>query len=661
MLAHAEATGWDRLLEAYAPLPGRADELVDADRRVRPHWSPVLAELGRAGPELLAERFDEADRHLRRFGRVLPPLRFARRQRAHLAPRPCASRAVVGRLEVDRGGHHPARHPRSSASSPTSTARRSLVRDGALPATVIAGNPDFLRPLVGVTPRGGCHVIVYGADLGRAPDGRWWVLGDRTQAPSGMGYAVENRLAISGALPSLYRDMHVERLARFFQALRAALAARSGRETPRIGLLTPGPANETYFEHAYLARYLGLLLVEGGDLTVQDGVAYVRTIEGPKRIDVLLRRLDAGFADPLELTASSKIGVPGLLQALRTGSVTLANSLGAGLMEARAMLAFIPALAAQAPRRGPDPAQCRDLVVRRRPAPREEVLGRLGELTTRARLVPPRRRPAGRWHEGRPGPRGARRSPGSSRTMPSSSSAQEGSISRRCPSGPTASSRRGRSRCVSSRCRRRMAGRSCMAASAASPRTTTRRRSRSSEAAARPTSGSAPTRPSRTSRFCRSLPRCRSGAGSASCRAAPPTTCSGSAATSSGPRRRSGWCARFRRSASRRATRPASRATACRACSSTGERREDEEIRGDVDDIIREAMDGDGNGSLPVLVGRRVAHRLRHPRAPVDGGHPRDRRPARHVGAERRHRFPRRVRTGRCASSRPCPGSPRRT
>src|SRR5262249_41765079 len=121
-------------------------------------------------------------------------------------------------------------------------------------------------------------------------------------------------------------------------------ADKAGRESARIGLLTPGPANETYFEHAYLARYLGFLLVEGGDLIVRDGAVYVRTIEGPKRLEVMMRRLDADFCDPLEFTAASRIGVPGLVQAVRRGSIALANSLGAGLVEAPAMLAFLPAL-----------------------------------------------------------------------------------------------------------------------------------------------------------------------------------------------------------------------------------------------------------------------------------------------------------------------------
>ena len=144
----------------------------------------------------------------------------------------------------------------------------TLTRDGRLPAALIAGNPEFLRPLVGVEPPGGAHLRFYAVDVGRGADGRWWVLNDRAQAPSGAGYAIENRLALSRAIPDIYRTARVERVAPFFQALQAELFALNRRDDARIGLLTPGPMNETYFEHAYLARYLGLLLVEGEDLVV---------------------------------------------------------------------------------------------------------------------------------------------------------------------------------------------------------------------------------------------------------------------------------------------------------------------------------------------------------------------------------------------------------
>jgi uncharacterized alpha-E superfamily protein len=171
------------------------------------------------------------------------------------------------------------------------------------------------------------------------------VLSDRTQAPSGAGYALENRLALSRALPDIYRDLRVERVAPFFQALQTELSSLSRRDDSPVCVLTPGPMNETYFEHAYLARYLGFLLVEGEDLTVRDDGVFIRTVSGLKRAEVLLRRLDSDFADPLELSPLSRLGVPGLVQAIRDGTVMMANALGSGAVEARAMLSFLPALA----------------------------------------------------------------------------------------------------------------------------------------------------------------------------------------------------------------------------------------------------------------------------------------------------------------------------
>ncbi len=171
------------------------------------------------------------------------------------------------------------------------------------------------------------------------------VLGDRTQAPSGAGYALENRIALARALPDIYREQQVKRVAPFFQALQLELSSLNKHDDSRVCVLTPGPLNETYFEHAYLARYLGFLLIEGEDLTARHDGVYIRTVTGLKRAEVLLRRLDADFADPLELSARSRLGVPGMVQAIRDGTVALANNLGSGLLEARAMLSFLPALA----------------------------------------------------------------------------------------------------------------------------------------------------------------------------------------------------------------------------------------------------------------------------------------------------------------------------
>lgn len=343
--AKAASTRAAALLAGYRPLPGIRDEFVDGDGRLRPHWAPVLDRLS-GDPAEVDRAFALADRHQRDSGvyyRVYDAGQSRERSWAlsHVplvipeAEWSALAAGLVQRAEL------------LDAVLDDVYGPGRLVADGFLPATLIAGSPDFLRPMVGLPSRGRRRLQVYAADLGRGPDGRWWVLGDRAQAPSGMGYALENRIALSRAVPDLYGGMNVRRLAPFFQTWRSALAAQAGREASRICLLTPGPLNETYFEHAYLSRYLGFLLVEGGDLTVRDGAVFVRTIAGLKRVDVLVRRLDAEFADPVELQPSSRIGVPGLVDAVRAGKVVLANPLGAGVIEARGLLGFMPALARQ--------------------------------------------------------------------------------------------------------------------------------------------------------------------------------------------------------------------------------------------------------------------------------------------------------------------------
>jgi uncharacterized circularly permuted ATP-grasp superfamily protein/uncharacterized alpha-E superfamily protein len=331
------------LLADYRPLPGVYDEMMSDDGAVRPHWIELLSGLARLGSEELSHRFAASDRYLRESGvfyrvyedkesvdRAWPlshiPLMIEPGEWEHLQTALIERACLVETVLADIYG-------------PT-----ELMRSGRLPAAFVAGSPDFLRPLANVPPPGGAHLRFYAADIARGPDGRWWVLRDRTQAPSGAGYALENRLALSHGIPEIYRSLRVRRHAPFFQALQSELTGLSRQDGSRICVLTPGPMNETYFEHAYLARYLGFLLVEGDDLTVRDNGVFIRTVSGLKRTEVLLRRLDADFCDPLELNSRSRLGVPGLVQAVREGKVVLANSLGSGVAEARGMLAFLPAL-----------------------------------------------------------------------------------------------------------------------------------------------------------------------------------------------------------------------------------------------------------------------------------------------------------------------------
>jgi uncharacterized circularly permuted ATP-grasp superfamily protein/uncharacterized alpha-E superfamily protein len=224
--------------------------------------------------------------------------------------------------------------------------RQNLIRSGDLPAALLLAQPAYLRPCYGIRVPNSKPLQIYAADLARAPDGRWWVVSDRTQIPTGLGYALENRLITSRLLPEVFRDARVRRLAGFFRQMQQSLAALAPRPTrePRVVLLTPGPYNETYFEQAYLARYLGYTLVEGEDLTVRDDRVYLKTLSGLEPVDVIWRRVDDDFCDPLELRNDSMLGVPGLVRAVRAGNVALANALGSGLAEAPAMLAFLPGL-----------------------------------------------------------------------------------------------------------------------------------------------------------------------------------------------------------------------------------------------------------------------------------------------------------------------------
>jgi uncharacterized circularly permuted ATP-grasp superfamily protein/uncharacterized alpha-E superfamily protein len=223
---------------------------------------------------------------------------------------------------------------------------QELLSRGALPAEIPFGHPNFLWPCTGMRLPGDRWLSIYAADLARAADGRWWVLADRTQAPSGPGYALENRQIVRRAFPHLAQSMDVRPLGAFFAALRDELL-RNAEEEPLAVVLTPGSFNETYFEHAYLARQLGFPLVEGHDLTVRDETVYLKTLSGLRRVHTILRRLDDDFCDPVELRVDSALGVPGLLSAVRKGSVMVANALGSGVLESAAWLGFLPAIAEQ--------------------------------------------------------------------------------------------------------------------------------------------------------------------------------------------------------------------------------------------------------------------------------------------------------------------------
>ncbi|QEH32139.1 hypothetical protein OJF2_06080 [Aquisphaera giovannonii] len=330
---------------SYRGLEGSYDEVKGAGGGARAHWRSYIEAVENLGAGEVHRRWEESQDLIRQNGvtynvygdprgmdrpwQLDPiPLVIAPEEWARLGDGLVQRARLLDRILSDIYGP-----------------QRLLAR-GFLPPELVFGNPAFLHPCHGLQVPADRRLHLYAAELGRAADGSILILGDRTQAPSGAGYALENRLVLSRMLPDVIRDCRVDRLAPYFQSVRDLLQsiAPHNRDNPRIVLLTPGPYNETYFEHAFLAGYLGYTLVEGGDLMVRGNRVYLKLLGGLQPVDVILRRLDDDYCDPLELRGQSFLGVPGLLQVLRAGNVAMANALGSGVVETPAILAYLPAI-----------------------------------------------------------------------------------------------------------------------------------------------------------------------------------------------------------------------------------------------------------------------------------------------------------------------------
>ena len=334
------------LLAIYPHSARRYDEMLSAGGAVRPHWQQFFSHLDAVAPDEMRQRLEFVDRRILENGvtynvyaapdgadrpwaldpvpLIIPPEEWAEVSAA-VAQRAALLNAILADLY----------------------GQQTLLAEGLLPPALVYGQHGYLWPCHGIKPPGDIWLHSYAVDLARSPNGQWWVIADRTQAPSGAGYALENRLIVSRVFPEMFRDLRVQHVADFFRAKQeglTALAPVEGDEQPHIVLLTPGPYNETYFEHAYLARYLGYPLVEGQDLTVRGDTVYLKTLRGLKRVHVILRRQDDSYCDPLELRGESALGVPGLLNVARTGRVVIANALGSGLLGSGALMGFLPAI-----------------------------------------------------------------------------------------------------------------------------------------------------------------------------------------------------------------------------------------------------------------------------------------------------------------------------
>jgi uncharacterized circularly permuted ATP-grasp superfamily protein/uncharacterized alpha-E superfamily protein len=333
------------MLNGYVPLAGSFDELCSAPMTLRPQWRTLAEALEAFGSEEFSRRREQAARLVHENGlmysAVGDPSQAARPWDLDLLPIVLGadewrtiSAALVQRAKV-------LNRVLADLYGP-----QRLISDGLLPAALLFEHAGFHRELHGQKPPHDVFLHFYAADLARSPDGRWWIVADRTDAPLGAGYALENRIVVSRMLPAIIRRCRVERLAPFFIALQETLRkiAPRERQNPRIVLLSEGPASPHYFEDAYLARYLGYTLVEAGDLAVRDGYVLLKTLGGLLPVDVIFRRQSDRQADPLELRGDPAVGVPGMVEAMRQGKVSVANALGSSLVESAAFLPYLPVL-----------------------------------------------------------------------------------------------------------------------------------------------------------------------------------------------------------------------------------------------------------------------------------------------------------------------------
>ncbi len=334
--------------EGYSPVAAIYDESATAPGVYRPHWDAYMTSLSGLGSEELARRWRTARQRIRENGvsynvygdplgmdrpwnldaiPILIPPNEWRELEAGLIQRA----RLLNWILADLYGP------------------QKLLRGGHIPPAIVLANPGFWRPCCNLPVPDDTHLHLLAVDLARSASGQWWVLSDRVQAPSGAGYALENRIVLAETFPDLFREFQVHRLASFFRTFRNNLLhlSPSMGNNPRVVLLTPGPFNETYFEHSYLARYLGFTLAQGGDLTVRDSRVFLKTLEGLKQVDVILRRVDGGYCDPIELRSESYLGIAGLVEVVRAGNVVVANGLGSGVIETPALMPFLPGLSSR--------------------------------------------------------------------------------------------------------------------------------------------------------------------------------------------------------------------------------------------------------------------------------------------------------------------------
>ncbi|HET6926649.1 MAG TPA: circularly permuted type 2 ATP-grasp protein, partial [Hyphomicrobiaceae bacterium] len=341
--ARAEISADQGLIRGYCALARGFDEMIDRSGVTRRHWEPLLHGLAGLAPATRALRMEQLNARVRETGIAhdlfADPSSTAQPWRVDLIPLVVApeewrwlERALIQRARLFEGILADLYGP------------QKLLASGAIPHQLVFSDPSFLRPCHGLRPKRG-FIMFFASDLARGPDGRWRIIDTHTETPAGVGYAIANRMVHTNVAGDIFAACKAMRLAPFFQQLQGALTGRASRADPTIALLTPGPRHSDFFSHAYLARYLGLLLVEGGDLRVTGEHVSLKTLQGLMPVDLMVRCVAGDVVDPLELDAADFAGPVGLLQALRKDPDFVVNMPGTALAENRGLSAYLPELA----------------------------------------------------------------------------------------------------------------------------------------------------------------------------------------------------------------------------------------------------------------------------------------------------------------------------
>jgi len=318
------------------------DEVLKSDMSINPNWQKLLENLTHLGNDNLREKQNEINWLLEENGVTYnvynDPEGMHRSWRLNIVPFlihqnewQTIERGLIQRAEL------------LNLILKDIYGKRELITNGIVPQEVVFAHRGFLRQCDQIQYKTSKQLLIHSADLARGPDGRMWVVNDRTQAPSGMGYALENRYSLSRMMPNLFKGINVIQPTHFYNELNQMLldAAPYNTNNPSIVILTPGPLNKTYFDHAYMASFLGYPLVTGNDLVVRNGKLWMKTLKALKQVDVVLKRVDDAFMDPLELREDSYLGVAGLLDVVRNKQVSIVNPIGAGVLENSGLIPFM--------------------------------------------------------------------------------------------------------------------------------------------------------------------------------------------------------------------------------------------------------------------------------------------------------------------------------